>query len=371
MSIENKWIAVFRAGDYRGHGKGNWPVETLRAVADSYDPSFHEAPIVIDHKEEFGAFGWGAALKVEGDLLFARPRQVEPQFDEAVSAGRFKKRSCRFYFDLEGRGPYLRHISWLGGKPPQVKGLPDPEFREHADDANCVTVSFDEADLQNFDERSEPMSLTVEQVQKLIADSHKETDERLGRIEKQFADFSEEANKAIAALAETANAGKDAQAAQAAGGNKEVADFSEEIAQLRKDLAAAQAVGKAATDELTRNRMVSFCDGLVKEGRMLPHEAGGTVSTLLALDDAAATIDFSEGGKTEKVTARAQFMRTLARRPVIGPETRELAGGAGGGVDFAEKAAAEYYDTHAKDMKVSREWYLAQARAGRITPPGK
>jgi hypothetical protein len=118
--------------------------------------------------------------------------------------------------------------------------------------------------------------------------------------------------------------------------------------------------------------MVSFCDGLVKEGRMLPHETGGTVSTLLALDDAAETIDFSEGGKTVKVTARAQFMRMLAQRPVIGPETRELAGAAdGAGVDFAEKAAAEYYDAHAKDMKVSREWYLAQARSGRIKAPGK
>lgn len=64
----------------------------------AYDPSVHEAPLVIGHpRTEDPAWGWVKALSLSGVDLMAEPAQLDPQFAEMVTDGRFKKVSASFY----------------------------------------------------------------------------------------------------------------------------------------------------------------------------------------------------------------------------------------------------------------------------------
>lgn len=126
------WIEIFRAGDYRPQGKALITRSDLERVIRNYDPTYHEAPVCIGHpKDNLPAYGWIERLALDGDKLLARERQVDPQFDEARKAGRYKKRSAAFYQDASGKVSGLRHVAWLGAQPPEVKGLQDVQFNDN------------------------------------------------------------------------------------------------------------------------------------------------------------------------------------------------------------------------------------------------
>jgi len=135
-AMTDQWMEAFAAGDYGD--KGKFTAADLQAIASSYDPKLHDAPVVIGHPElNAPAFGWVESLKAEGGMLFAKLRQVQPEFEDLVKRGMFKKRSVALYPKFGAVGtPYLRHIGFLGAMPPEVKGLADvqfaaqPEFRE-------------------------------------------------------------------------------------------------------------------------------------------------------------------------------------------------------------------------------------------------
>ncbi len=65
--------------------------DDLAACVKAYDPSVHEAPLVIGHpRTEDPAWGWVKALSLSGVDLMAEPAQLDPQFAEMVTDGRFK-----------------------------------------------------------------------------------------------------------------------------------------------------------------------------------------------------------------------------------------------------------------------------------------
>jgi hypothetical protein len=96
----------------------------------NYDPAKHEAPVVLGHPEtDAPAFGWVEGLRREGDVMLAKLKQVQPEFEELVRSGKFKKRSISFY-----REPLqLRHLGFLGAMPPGVKGMADVKLCEFRD----------------------------------------------------------------------------------------------------------------------------------------------------------------------------------------------------------------------------------------------
>jgi hypothetical protein len=137
------WIEIFRAGDYRGANKGLITSDDLHRVVRNYDPTYHEAPATIGHPaDDKPAYGWIDQLMVDGDKLLAREKQVDPKFNEARKAGRFKKRSAAFYCDADGTIQGLRHVAYLGAQPPEVKGLQDLAFNDHG--ARFIEVDFEE-----------------------------------------------------------------------------------------------------------------------------------------------------------------------------------------------------------------------------------
>ncbi|MHB8843040.1 MAG: hypothetical protein ACYC56_14845 [Candidatus Aquicultor sp.] len=98
----------------------------LENIASSYDPAVSEAPLVIGHpKTNDPAYGWIENLKVTGDRLIAKAKQVVPEFLEAVKNGLFKKRSVSLTQDGK-----LRHVGFLGAELPAVKGLADLAFSD-------------------------------------------------------------------------------------------------------------------------------------------------------------------------------------------------------------------------------------------------
>lgn len=126
MSISD-WIAIFRTGthtDSDGRTK-IWTEEDLDKIVAQYNPEVHEAPVVIGHpKTDAPAWGWVEALKREGQVLYAKLKDLAPEFVEMVRRGLFKKRSVSL--DLETLA--LRHIGFLGAMPPAVEGLPNIAF---------------------------------------------------------------------------------------------------------------------------------------------------------------------------------------------------------------------------------------------------
>ncbi|EPF1130495.1 peptidase, partial [Escherichia coli] len=131
-------IHIFKAGTHTDmHGKKlPFTPDDLAACVKAYDPSVHEAPLVIGHpRTEDPAWGWVKTLSLSGVDLMAEPAQLDPQFAEMVTDGRFKKVSASFYLPDSPSNPkpgvlYLRHVGFLGAQPPSVKGLKQVSFSE-------------------------------------------------------------------------------------------------------------------------------------------------------------------------------------------------------------------------------------------------
>jgi Fe-S-cluster-containing hydrogenase component 2 len=122
------WVEIFKAGrqvDSAGNAR-DWTEQDLDKIVEQYGSGNHEAPIVVGHPEHNSpSFGWVESLKRDGKLLLAKFKDVMPEFADLVKAGTYKKRSISLYPDLT-----LRHIGFLGGMPPAVKGLADIAFAD-------------------------------------------------------------------------------------------------------------------------------------------------------------------------------------------------------------------------------------------------
>lgn len=170
---KNQWVEVFRAGSQTsssGYTK-EWTKEDLEDIVKKYDAKNHEAPLVIGHpKDNDPAYGWVEGLKTDGKILYAKFKQVVPEFIEAVKKGLFKKRSISLYGDLT-----LRHIGFLGAVPPAVKGLADIKFNE---DNEVIEIEFEEK--KGEDNMTIELKKQIEDLQKQLKDSESSFNEQLG-----------------------------------------------------------------------------------------------------------------------------------------------------------------------------------------------
>ena len=139
------WVPIFQGGKQTdSQGLEHDGDELIDQAVAKFDPSYHEAPLTVGHpKDNSPAFGWVESIKktiqtlkdgTTVNMLMAKFKDVVPEFASAVQQGLYKKRSASFYPD--GR---LRHVGFLGGMPPAVKGLADLKFS--ADDK---AIEFEE-----------------------------------------------------------------------------------------------------------------------------------------------------------------------------------------------------------------------------------
>ena len=143
QALQGQPIEIFRAGthtDSAGVAR-TFTVHDVLAMAASYNPTNHEAPLTLGHPEtDHPAYGWVKKLvATPGGVLLAYVDRVDSGFAESLKAGRFSKRSASFYPPNAPNNPapgkwYLRHVGWLGAQPPAVQGLADVRFGMAADD---------------------------------------------------------------------------------------------------------------------------------------------------------------------------------------------------------------------------------------------
>lgn len=125
------WIPVFKTGtwtDSQGNTK-TWTEQDLDQIVEKNNAVLgdqHDSPCVIGHpKDNSPAYGWTEKLKREGDILYAKIKPTVNEFVDWLKNKVYNKVSISLYAD-----GLLRHIGFLGGMPPAVKGLKMPEFNE-------------------------------------------------------------------------------------------------------------------------------------------------------------------------------------------------------------------------------------------------
>lgn len=307
------YFEIFRTGkqtDSRGNTR-TWTEEDLDKIVNTYDPATNEAPVVVGHpKDNAPAFAWVESLKREGDTLYAKVKDVVTEFSDAVKKGMYKKRSISLYPDGS-----LRHIGFLGAVPPAVKGLKDLAFNDSAD---VLTYEFSENYRMNtvgsvFQRLRDWM---IEKFGLETADTvinqwdlddlkrPREEPQAAGSISPLFNELNNE--EEMDAKLQKEN---DELKAQITNFNDQQAAKDQEIAALKAQIAAGEA--KARKDEFS-----SFCEGLIKEGKLLPANKETVMQQLEAAHRSGSEISFSENGQDKKVSAVENLKSILRGMPV-------------------------------------------------------
>ncbi|EIJ5166958.1 peptidase [Salmonella enterica] len=301
-------IHIFKAGTHTDmHGmKLPFTQSDLAACVKAYDPSVHEAPLVIGHpKTEDPAWGWVKSLSLSGADLLAEPGQVDPQFAELVDSGRYKKVSASFYLPDSPSNPkpgslYLRHVGFLGAQPPAIKGLKQVSFGEKEEgvvefaDWSDITNALLWGRLRDF----------------LIARfSLDEADKVLP--EWQLNNLREEAyreNAAGAQFSETGPVPSSESNEESSMTKEEIEALQEENRHLKQQAADRDARDAQARQEQLHKDNVAFAEKLVTEGRLAPRASSVVIALLDAVAGGDKPVEFAEG---ESRTPLATAFRSL------------------------------------------------------------
>ncbi len=162
-----KRIHVFKSGDQTSAQgvQRNFSDKDLQQVVETYDPSTHEAPLVIGHagdNDSLPAYGWIKGFAKQGGNLYADVAFTDTARD-LVKDGHYRKVSISFYSPDSAINPHkgkwsARHLALLGASPPAVKGLEPFSFSE-AEGVYDFAVALAPSDI--FDEELGP-TLIVE-----------------------------------------------------------------------------------------------------------------------------------------------------------------------------------------------------------------
>lgn len=292
------WIEVFRAGKYP---QGDFSAEDVAKIAASYDRAYHESPLVLGHpKTDAPAYGWVEALKSEGGTLLAKLRDVPAELAAAVDAGRWRKRSVALYRDLDGRGPYLRHLGLLGAEPPAVKGL-QPAF----DEAAGEYVEIEQ-------EAKKTMDLT--DVRRVVSEALAEFAEKLG-LKKPEAATGTSPEGIKAAVAEQAKAIR----------AELETSFSERETKMQSEIDELRKANEKITRDGAENGLLVYVEKAAASGRLTPAALPAAKALAGFLAGTSSTVEFGEGSDKKAVTAGVLFQEMLEKIPVK-VEFRELTG---------------------------------------------
>ncbi|EDD2459378.1 hypothetical protein OJ660_001975 [Salmonella enterica] len=324
-------------------------------LASSYDPSVSEAPFVIGHPSLTApAYGWAERLEYRDGIVYAAPRQVNPAFAEAFNAGSYKKRSLSIYQPDSPGNPkpghfYARHVGFLGAVPPGVKGLPDAQFAE---------VSGDNAPLEfALPWEAENLASLFQSVRDWVIQetSIEQADSIIPqwRIQSILDSATEDRQSSISPLACAEENNVDP--------NQKTTVTAEELA--RRETALAEREDKLRRDEeaaklrdakVRREAVVSYADGLVKAGSILPRQKNTVVEVLLSLD--TTPLSFADGDTTVNKTPEELLRDVLSQKPKVMDFSEKTPPAEGDTLDFADASAL---------ATAAQNWQAEQAKQGR------
>jgi len=327
---------VFRTGTHRD-SEGNertWTEADLDRMVSTYNPARHEAPVVIGHpRDNSPAFGWVRGLQREDGTLYA-DADLFPEFDEMVRKGLFKKRSISLYEDGT-----LRHIGFLGARPPAVKGLPDIRFGEK--EAVTIEVSGFSG---NSREGGRRMKFT-EWIRQLA-----------GREGVTLDDFPRDAAPSGQAAAfSEADVKAKIEAACKEERTKAEHEFAEGVRAREESLAAREQKVREKEAQSRKERIASFCEALAREGKLTPAMMTAGMGMTNFLESIAAIetpIEFAEGEEKGGETPLEFMQRFLSGLPKS-IEFNEIATadkdpGAGGDAEKRERLVNTYMEQNPK-----------------------
>ena len=308
----------------------------VQAMAAAYDPALYEAPLVVGHpKVDAAAYGWAKHLVFADGVLSADADQVDAEFAAMVNEGRYKKISASFFAPDSAGNPkpgtfYLRHIGFLGGREPAVKGLKSASFGAH--DGDVITFGGyemeDRAALGFFRRLKNWLIGTAGEAK--AEEIFPEYD--LGLLQEDIV-------KEECAMPDDAPEAMPAFSTPEKGDKKMTA---EEIAAKEAGFAAREEKLRAGEQAQRHEGHLSFAAGLVQEGKLLPAQKESAVALLdfAAGQDEATVIEFADGDGGCKKKGPAEVMREfLAAQPKI-VEFAEVAGDDPTEAQIADFAAA-------------------------------
>lgn len=320
-------IEIFRAGRHTDmHGRAfDITAADLADIAGRYDPTKHEAPLVIGHPQTNApAYGWVKGLRVDGETLLADAHQVDAAFAEAVTAGRWKKRSAAFLLPAAPDNPapgqyYLQHVGFLGAQVPAVKGLRDVQFAASAE--HVAEFASDRRwgfrDVASVFRRLRDWM--VEQGGIEAAEAVIPTWQIDSLVEAAQPDSEPAANPTPAFAAPTPEESTVSEIQTAAFAARE-----NELSQRAADLVAREQAIATREQETRRADCTAFAAELVQSGQLLPRQAPSVVELLLVLpEDQPLRFAADDGTTTEVRPAQA---------------LRELLSGLPPQVDYSEKS---------------------------------
>ncbi|HCD2543706.1 TPA: hypothetical protein ACYF11_004922 [Klebsiella pneumoniae] len=331
-------LAVFAPGTHTAMDgrKVTFTLDNCIDLAESYDSTLSEAPFVIGHpKLNAPAYGWAGRFEVRDGLVYAEPKQVYPAFAEAFNAGLIKKRSLSIYLPDSPGNPkpghyYPRHIGFLGAAPPAVKGLPDLQFAEvSADNAPLEFALPWEADnLASLFQSIRDWVIqetTIEQADSIIPQ---------WRIQ-SILDSATDDRKSISPLAyaEENNVDQNQTPTVTA---EELARRETALAEREEKLRKDEEAAKLRDAKVRRDAVVSYADGLVKAGSILPRQKNTVVEVLLSLD--STPLSFADGDATVNKTPEELLRDVLSQKPKV-VDFSEKTGTTDAPVDFADASA--------------------------------
>ncbi len=261
-----KYFEVFKAGTYP---QGKFTKKEIAQIAKNYDPTFCEAPITIDHQQSGPAYGWVDDVKADGEKLKVSFKEVPKEFEQAVNDGKYKKVSVELYRNLDGKGAYLKAVSFLGAAMPQVKGLEAIKFME----AESDTYEFEGVNEDNKPEKFSEQD--IEDLKKQVSD-----------LETQVANFREN-NKKL----ETIKSLKD-----------KISALNDEVATFKEKAQGKEEIEKELSDiknSIKKREFEEFIEKQIDKGILVPANKNVVLSVLQELDnvkkfgeDSAVITDF-------------------------------------------------------------------------------
>jgi hypothetical protein len=182
--VFTKRVHVFKSGDQtsaQGVQRKFTPKE-LQEVVETYDPSVHEAPLVLGHQgdnDSLPSYGWIKNFEREGENLYANVAFSDVAKD-LVKDGHYRKVSISFYSPDSQINPHkgqwsARHLALLGASPPAVKGLEPFNFAEikgvydYAVDLSAADIFDDELGPTLIVEKS-PLEMLREKLDEVRQD---------------------------------------------------------------------------------------------------------------------------------------------------------------------------------------------------------
>ena len=342
------------------------------------------APIVIGHPQaNHPAYGWNDDIKVEGGKLSIKFDQVNEDFAEMDKNGAFKKRSLSIGKNQDGEY-YIRHVGWLGAKPPAIKGLADVEYNDGKD---AVVYEFGETEAIN------ELAYLIQTVgnllrgarEKIIEDSNVETADRIFpdwqinslqtayesvsarlqtklEVERAYteptdalSEYADVLDQVVATVRAQIEANATVTAPPAVEPDVVPAEFSEREQTL-------QAENQALRQQLRQQVIEQQINGWQAAGKVLPADVSGMAEFMGALANAEATFEFAEGDTQTSATPSQWFANYVERRAGL-PLGQEVAGGDAPPTvrDDAQsiKVAAQEYQDSQKQKGIDIDWTAA------------